>query len=193
MSETIIRDPRAIKIKRAIISVSSKDGLEDFAMKLQNHGVEILSTGGTAKALDAAGIKVKDISDFTNFPEIMDGRVKTLHPKVHGGLLALRDKDDHKAAMDEHGIEAIDMLVVNLYPFVETMQSGADFEQCVENIDIGGPAMIRASAKNHEFVTVITDPQDYDKVLEDMDKNDGATSHNLRKHLAATAFSLTDS
>ena len=191
MGEDVIRDPRAIKIKRALISVSDKSGLTDFAEELQNYGVEILSTGGTAKTLEDAGIKVKDVSDHTGFPEIMDGRVKTLHPKIHGGLLARRDKDSHKAAMEENDIHDIDLVVVNLYPFVETVKGGGDFAKCIENIDIGGPAMIRASAKNHDFVTIITDPQDYKDVLEDMKNNDGAINYALRKRLAATAFALT--
>lgn len=187
----IIRDPRARKIQRALISVSDKDGVEDFAKKLAEFGVELLSTGGTAKMLKAAGLDVVDVSDFTGFPEIMGGRVKTLHPKVHGGLLAVRDNEDHAKAMEENDIQGIDMLVVNLYPFVETVKGGGDFEACVENIDIGGPAMIRAAAKNHEYLTVITDPLDYDKVLSDMSTHDGAVTHKTRKTLAATAFSLT--
>lgn len=189
--DSIIRDPRAIKIKRALISLSNKDGAADFAKKLADSGVEILSTGGTAKMLKDAGIAVIDVSDHTGFPEIMDGRVKTLHPKIHGGILAKRKDDSHVKAMEENDIVDIDMLVVNLYPFVETMQKDSSYQNCIENIDIGGPAMIRAAAKNHEFVTVITDPQDYAKVLEDMGRNDGRVSYKLRKHLAATAFSLT--
>lgn len=191
MSDNVIRDPKARKIERALISVSDKDGVEDFAKKLAERGVEILSTGGTAKMLKDAGLAVTDVSDFTGFPEIMDGRVKTLHPKVHGGLLARRDNDEHVKAMDDNAISGIDMLVVNLYPFVETVKKGSDFDTCIENIDIGGPAMIRAAAKNHDFLTVITDPQDYDKVLSDMDTHDGAVTHKTRKTLAATAFSLT--
>lgn len=191
MSENIIRDPQAVKIKRALISVSDKNGVEAFARKLEEHGVEILSTGGTAKMLKDAGIAVKDVSEHTGFPEIMDGRVKTLHPTIHGGILAKRDDENHVQAMQDNGIEDIDLLVINLYPFVETVQSGKGFKDCIENIDIGGPAMIRAAAKNHAFVTIITDPQDYDAVLEDMDVNQGAVSSKLRKQLAATAYALT--
>jgi len=190
-NEDMIRDPRALKIKRALLSVSDKDGLEAFARKLESYGVEILSTGGTAKMLAEAGITVKDVSDHTGFPEIMGGRVKTLHPKIHGGILAKRDDEAHKQAMSENDIEDIDMVVVNLYPFVETVQSGKDFDACIENIDIGGPAMIRASAKNHEFVTIVTDPQDYEKIIDCMDKYDGSVTYKLRKQLAATAYALT--
>ncbi len=189
--EKIIRDPRAIKIKRALLSASDKNGIEDFARKLAERGVELLSTGGTAKMLKEAGIAVKDVSDHTGFPEIMDGRVKTLHPTIHGGILAKRSDDAHIKAMDDNGITDIDMVVVNLYPFVETVQSGKDFEECIENIDIGGPAMIRAAAKNHEFVAIVTDPQDYERVLEDMEAHDGAVTHKTRKQLAATAYALT--
>ena len=187
----VIRDPQAVKIKRALVSASDKTGIEDFVRKLESYGVEILSTGGTAKSLKDAGIKVTDVSDHTGFPEIMDGRVKTLHPTIHGGILARRSDENHVDAMSANNIEEIDMVVVNLYPFVETVQSGQDFGNCIENIDIGGPAMIRAAAKNHEFVTIITDPQDYEKVLTDMDKNDGAVTYKTRKQLALTAFSLT--
>jgi len=189
--ENIIRDPRAVKIKRALISASNKNGMEDFARKLEAHGVEILSTGGTAKILKDAGIAVKDVSEHTGFPEIMDGRVKTLHPTVHGGILARRSDEAHVQAMEDNNIVDIDMVVVNLYPFVETVQSGKNYDECIENIDIGGPAMIRAAAKNHEFVAVITDPQDYDKVLTDMDNHDGAVTYKTRKALAATAYALT--
>lgn len=186
-----IRDPKAVKIKRAIISVSNKSGLADFARKLKEFGVEILSTGGTATMLKQEGIDVIDIASYTGFPEIMDGRVKTLHPRVHGGILAARDKETHQAAMQENNIESIDMVVANLYPFVETLKEGGSYPECIEKIDIGGPAMIRASAKNHDFVTVVTDPQDYNKVLENMTENDGATTYSLRRQLAANAFSLT--
>lgn len=191
MTDTLIRDPRSVKIKRALISVSDKDGIEDLAKALEKHGVEILSTGGTAKALKDAGIKVKDVSDHTGFPEIMGGRVKTLHPKIHGGLLARRDDEGHVKAMEDNDISDIDMLIVNLYPFVETVQSGKDFDECIENIDIGGPAMIRAAAKNHDFVTVITDPRDYKKIIDCLDKYDGEVTHKLRKRLAATAYAVT--
>ena len=192
MTSTTINNPSAVKIKRALISVSDKTDIEDFARKLQEeYGVEILSTGGTAKALSSAGIKVTEVSNHTGFPEIMDGRVKTLHPKIHGGILANRDNSNHIAAMEENEIEPIDMVVINLYPFVETVHSEANFSECIENIDIGGPAMIRAAAKNHSFVTVITDPQDYDKVLEDMSNNDGGITNTTRQKLAFTAFSMT--
>lgn len=191
MSNDVIRDPRAIKIKRALISVSDKSNIEDFAKKLAAHGVELLSTGGTAKLLKEHGLDVTDVSDYTGFPEIMGGRVKTLHPKVHGGLLARRDNNDHVKAMDDNGIGEIDMLVVNLYPFSETVKGGHDFDTCIENIDIGGPAMIRAAAKNHDFLTVLTDPQDYARVLSDMETHNGAVTHKTRKQLAVTAFSLT--
>ncbi len=181
---------QSIKIKRAILSVSDKTGIEDFARKLQDHGVEILSTGGTASMLKKAGLKVKDVSEHTGFPEIMDGRVKTLHPKIHGGILARRDDKNHVQAMQDNGITDIDMLVVNLYPFSATVKKGADFQECIENIDIGGPAMVRASAKNHEFVTIITDPSDYERVLEEMSKH-GTVSYELRKQLAGKAYALT--
>ncbi len=192
MADTIIRDPRGIKIKRALISLSNKSGAEELAKTLIAHGVEILSTGGTAKLLKDAGIAVTDVSDHTGFPEIMDGRVKTLHPTIHGGLLARRDNEAHITAMEENGISDIDMLVVNLYPFVETMQDvGSNYEDCVENIDIGGPAMIRAAAKNHQFVTVVTDPQDYNAIIDCLNKYNGEVTYKLRKRLAATAFALT--
>ncbi|MCI5059904.1 MAG: bifunctional phosphoribosylaminoimidazolecarboxamide formyltransferase/IMP cyclohydrolase [Alphaproteobacteria bacterium] len=186
-----IRDPREVKIKRALISVSAKDGLIEFAKELAAHNVEILSTGGTAKAIKEAGLDVKDVSDHTGFPEIMDGRVKTLHPKVHGGILARRSDNSHVQAQSDNDITDIDMVVVNLYPFSETVASGADYETCIENIDIGGPAMIRAAAKNHEFVTIITDPQDYKEVLDEMREHNGATIFKTRQKLAATAYALT--
>jgi len=183
--------PSAIPIKRALISVTDKQGLDAFARKLAGYGVEILSTGGTAKMLKDAGVKVVDVSTYTGFPEIMDGRVKTLHPKVHGGILARRDNAGHKKAMEENDIGGIDLVVVNLYPFSETVKKGGDYDDCIENIDIGGPAMIRASAKNHEFVTIVTDPKDYDDVLKDLEENKGCTSYALRQRLAARAFALT--
>lgn len=191
MNDPVIRDPRAVTIKRALISVSDKNNVLPFAQALQTYGVEILSTGGTAKMLKEAGLDVTDVSCVTGFPEIMNGRVKTLHPKIHGGLLGRGDDEGHLQAMDENGIAPIDMLVVNLYPFVETVKGGQGFEACIENIDIGGPAMIRAAAKNHDFVTVITDPQDYDRVLSDMKTHEGGVSHKTRKTLAAAAFALT--
>ena len=151
-------------VRRALISVSDKTGLIDLAKALSAGGIEILSTGGSAKAIRDAGIDVRDVADVTGFPEMMDGRVKTLHPMVHGGLLALRDNDDHTAAMEQHGIGGIDLLIVNLYPFEETVAKGADYDTCIENIDIGGPAMIRAAAKNHGFVTTVVDVEDYEEL-----------------------------
>lgn len=183
--------PDLAPVRRALVSVSDKTGLVDFVRALAARGVEILSTGGTAKALRDAGIKVIEVSDHTGFPEIMDGRVKTLHPKIHGGLLALRGNPTHEKAMQDNAIAPIDLLVVSLYPFVETVARGADFDSCVENIDIGGPAMIRAAAKNHAFVTVVTDTADYAAVLEEMARHDGATSLPFRKRLAADAFAFT--
>lgn len=179
------------RITRALISVSDKTGLVDFARGLAAAGVEIVSTGGTARALAEAGIKVRDISDLTGFPEMMGGRVKTLHPRVHGGLLARRGDAGHAAAMREHAIPPIDLVAVNLYPFEATVAKGAEFAECVENIDIGGPAMIRSAAKNHAAVTVIVDPEDYDRVLADMAANGGGTSAALRRALAAKAYGRT--
>ena len=153
------------KIKRALISVSDKNGILDFAKDLIGLGIEIISTGGTYSALYDSGIKVKDISSVTDFPEILDGRVKTLHPNVHGGLLGKRNNDGHAKVMEEHGIQNIDLLVVNLYPFEETILKKSDYETCIENIDIGGPAMIRAAAKNHSHVGVVVDPNDYTCLL----------------------------
>ncbi|MCI5085297.1 MAG: bifunctional phosphoribosylaminoimidazolecarboxamide formyltransferase/IMP cyclohydrolase [Rhodovulum sp.] len=180
-----------VPLRRALISVSDKTGLIDLATALHQRGVELLSTGGTAKAIRDAGLPVKDVSEVTGFPEMMDGRVKTLHPKVHGGLLALRDNDDHVAAMDEHGIGAIDLLAVNLYPFEATVAKGADYDDCIENIDIGGPAMIRAAAKNHGFVNVVVDVEDYQSLLDELDANDGATSLKFRQNLAQIAYART--
>ena len=178
-------------IRRALISVSDKSGLVEFATFLAGHGVEILSTGGTAKAMRDAGLDVKDVADHTGFPEMMDGRVKTLHPTVHGGILARRSDAGHLAAMEEHDIAPIDLIVVNLYPFEATVAAGADYETCVENIDIGGPAMIRSAAKNHESVTIVTDAEDYAAVIDDMKANTGATSLELRRRLAGTAYART--
>jgi len=179
------------KISRALISVSDKTGIEDLAARLDGLGVEIVSTGGTARLLRDKGLTVKDVSDVTGFPEMMDGRIKTLHPKVHGGLLAIRGNPDHEAAQGEHGIANIDLLVVNLYPFEETVASGADYDTCIENIDIGGPAMIRAAAKNHAGVTVVTDPADYDRLVAEIGDNGGATSEAFRRELAAKAYART--
>jgi phosphoribosylaminoimidazolecarboxamide formyltransferase/IMP cyclohydrolase len=178
-------------IRRALLSVSDKSGLVDLAKALVRHGVVLISTGGTAKSLRDAGLAVCDISEITNFPEMMDGRVKTLHPKVHGGLLSLRDHEDHAAAMKTHGIEGIDLLVSNLYPFEATVAKGAGFAETIEQIDIGGPAMARSAAKNHDWVTVVVDTEDYALVVAEMDANDGATSSALRRKLAQTAFART--
>src|SRR5713226_3665697 len=171
-------------IRRALISVSDKTGLTEFARTLVGHGVQLLSTGGTAKALRDAGLTVTDVSQVTGFPEIMDGRVKTLHPKIHGGLLAQREK--HADAMAAHGIEAIDLLVSNLYPFEAMVAKGASFDEAIENIDVGGPAMIRAAAKNHEWVTVIVDPEDYAAALSEIAA--GGVSAETRRKLAQIAF-----
>src|SRR5215467_8307361 len=176
------------RISRALLSVSDKTGLVDFARALTTHGIELVSTGGTKNALAAAGLNVLDVSDITGFPEMMDGRVKTLHPKVHGGLLAIRDNAAHVSAMAAHGIRPIDLLVVNLYPFEATVANGADFETCVENIDIGGPAMIRAAAKNHADVAVVVDAEDYAALIAELDAHNGATTLALRKKLAAKAY-----
>ena len=178
-------------IRRALLSVSDKTGLVELGTFLANRGVEILSTGGTANALREAGVDVVEVSDHTGFPEIMDGRVKTLQPKIHGGLLAIRGNAEHRSAMAEHDIQPIDLLVVNLYPFEETVARGADFDVCIENIDIGGPAMIRAAAKNHDDVTVIVDPEDYQGAMEEMQANDGTTTPEFRKKMAAAAYART--
>ena len=178
-------------VRRALLSVSDKSGLTEFAHALAAHGVSLVSTGGTARALAAAGLDVHDVAELTGFPEMMDGRVKTLHPKVHGGLLAMRDEKSHVAAMEAHGIQPIDLLVVNLYPFEETVADGAAFADCIENIDIGGPAMIRAAAKNHADVTVVVDPVDYAAVLAELKTHGGATTLELRQRLAAKAYART--
>src|SRR5215813_12925882 len=163
------------RITRALLSVSDKAGLVDFARALAGHGVQLISTGGTRKVLADAGLAVTDVSEVTGFPEMMDGRVKTLHPKVHGGLLAIRDNKEHAAAMAAHGIQPIDLLVVNLYPFEDTVAKGADYDTCVENIDIGGPAMIRAAAKNHADVAVVVEAADYGRVLDEIAQHKGTT------------------
>ena len=180
-------------IKRALISVSDKTEIVKLADALVTCGVEIISTGGSAEVLRASDIPVKDISDLTGFPEIMNGRVKTLHPRVHGGLLALRNEKDHILAMKQHEINEIDLLVVNLYPFQSTVARGADYGTCIENIDIGGPAMIRAAAKNHQFVTVITDYSDYDVFLDEFKKNKRSTGINFLKKMAYKAYAHTAS
>ena len=180
-----------VPLRRALLSVSDKTGLIELGQALAARGVELLSTRGTAKALRDAGLQVKDVAEVTGFPEMMDGRVKTLHPMVHGGLLALRDNDTHVAAMNEHGIGAIDLLVVNLYPFEDTVAKGADYDTCIENIDIGGPAMIRAASKNHQFVNVVVDVEDYDALLAELEANDGQTTYAFRQRLSQIAYART--
>ncbi|QGZ35037.1 bifunctional phosphoribosylaminoimidazolecarboxamide formyltransferase/IMP cyclohydrolase [Stappia indica] len=183
--------PDLVPVRRALLSVSDKTGLIEFATALAGLGVELVSTGGTRKTLADAGLKVLDISEVTGFPEIMDGRVKTLHPAVHGGLLAIRDDAEHATAMQEHGITGIDLVCVNLYPFEETVASGADFALAIENIDIGGPAMTRAAAKNHAYVTMVSDPADYGEVIEALGEHEGKVPLALRKRLAQKAFART--
>jgi phosphoribosylaminoimidazolecarboxamide formyltransferase/IMP cyclohydrolase len=183
-----------VKIKTALISVSDKSGVVDFAKKLSEMGVKIISTGGTAKTLSSAGIDVVGIESVTGFPEMMDGRVKTLHPKIHGALLGLRNKKEHMTAMKEHHIEPIDLVCVNLYPFEQTIaRPDCTLADAIENIDIGGPSMLRSAAKNHKFVTVVTQPDQYDKVIEEMENNDGAVSEEIRSDFARIAFGLTAS
>lgn len=185
-----VDNPDLVTTKRALLSVFDKSGIVDFARALHEAGVELVSTGGTRKAIADAGLPVLDVADITKFPEIMDGRVKTLHPSVHGGLLGVRDHVEHKQAMDAHNIVGIDILVVNLYPFEETVAAGADYTSAIENIDIGGPAMIRAAAKNHAYVSVVSDPGDYDGVLQAI-REEGGTTYVLRQQLAARAFAMT--
>lgn len=182
--------PDVVPAKRALLSVSDKNGIVKLARALSDAGVELVSTGGTCKTIADAGIAVIDVSDVTNFPEIMDGRVKTLHPSVHGGLLGVRGHPEHAKAMQEHGIIGIDIVVINLYPFEETIAKGADYSSAIENIDIGGPAMVRAAAKNHAYVSIVTDPADYDEVLKAI-KNKGGTCYAQRQKLAAKAFGMT--
>ena len=179
-----------VAIKRALLSVSDKTGLVDLGKALAAKNVELVSTGGTARALRDAGLEVRDVSDLTGFPEMMDGRVKTLHPMVHGGLLAVRDNSEHAAAMEEHEIGAIDLVVVNLYPFEATVAKGAERDEIIENIDIGGPSMVRSAAKNHQFVTIVTDPADYDTLVGELEAS-GATSLDFRRKCAAKAFAAT--
>ncbi len=180
-----------MKIRRAVVSVSSKAGLSELALFLKDTGVEILSTGGTKKFLDGIGVNPIEVSAYTGFPEIMDGRVKTLHPKVHGGILNIRDNAEHQKAMESLNIKHIDLIVVNLYPFKEVISKGCTFEEAIENIDIGGPSMIRAAAKNFKFVTVVVDPDDYSKVVDDMKAHSGETTEDLRFYLARKVFGLT--
>ncbi|MEM6649171.1 MAG: bifunctional phosphoribosylaminoimidazolecarboxamide formyltransferase/IMP cyclohydrolase, partial [Pseudomonadota bacterium] len=185
MSPTSPRLP----LRRALLSVSDKTGLIEFATSLHEAGIELLSTGGTAAALRTAGLPVKDVSDVTDFPEIMDGRVKTLHPKIHGGLLADRSKPAHLEAMDTHNIQPIDLLVVNLYPFEEALAANAPYEEMVEKIDIGGPAMIRAASKNHAHVAIVTDTEDYELIIKALSQ--GGTSFEERRYLAGVAYART--
>jgi phosphoribosylaminoimidazolecarboxamide formyltransferase/IMP cyclohydrolase len=183
--------PDKVSVKTALLSVSDKTGIVELARALSDQGVRLLSTGGTHKAIAAAGLDVTDVSDVTGFPEIMDGRVKTLHPKVHGGLLAIRDDAEHQEAMKVHGIDGIDLAVINLYPFEDVRAAGGDYPTTVENIDIGGPAMIRASAKNHAYVAILTDPADYAELLEQLSADAGQTSYAFRQRLAAKAYART--
>lgn len=180
-----------MKIKRAVLSVSSKANLSDIALFLKGYDVEILSTGGTKKYLESIGANPIEVSSYTGFPEIMDGRVKTLHPKIHGGILNIRDNAEHQKAMETLSIKHIDMIIVNLYPFKEVISKGCTFEEAIENIDIGGPSMIRAAAKNFKYVTVVVDPDDYPKVMENMKTNNGETTEDLRFYLAKKVFSIT--
>ena len=177
------------KVARALVSVSDKKGILELGKRLAKLGVEILSTGGTARALREASVPVRDVSDFTGFPEMLDGRVKTLHPRVHGGILG-RATDDHRKQMSAHGIDAIDLVVVNLYPFRETVARGASFEDVIENIDIGGPAMVRSAAKNHERVAIVVEPADYERVLTELEST-GEISQPLRFELCCKAFAHT--
>src|SRR5215212_659600 len=189
-SSTTLTD--LVKIERALLSVSDKTGIVELAKALLSHGVEILSTGGTAQLLKLNGVVATEVGAYTGFPEMMEGRVKTLHPKIHGGILARRDRDDHVRAMKEHGIPPIDMVVVNLYPFAQTVaKPGCRMEDAIENIDIGGPAMVRAAAKNHGFVAVVTDPADYAEILRKLKAAGGALQFDDRYALAAKAFSHT--
>jgi len=180
-----------VPVKRALLSVSDKSGLVELATFLHGQGVELLSTGGTAAKIRDAGVPVRDVSEYTGFPEMLDGRVKTLHPKVHGGLLGVRGNAAHEASMAEHGILNIDLVIVNLYAFEATVAAGADFCTCIENIDIGGPSMLRSSAKNHKAVAVCADPARYGELIADMRAYSGSTSHALRRRFAAAAFAAS--
>jgi len=180
------------RIKHALVSVSDKTNITEFARELANLGVEILSTGGTARTIKAGGVPVRDVSEYTGFPEMMDGRVKTLHPKIHGGLLAMRDNEEHVSQAKEHGIEFIDMVVVNLYPFESTIaKPDVELAEAIENIDIGGPTMIRSAAKNYRYVAVVTDPNQYESVIAELKENDGALSDETKFALAKAAFAHT--
>jgi phosphoribosylaminoimidazolecarboxamide formyltransferase/IMP cyclohydrolase len=180
------------KITTALISLTDKSGIQEFARELSDFGVEILSTGGTAKILADGGVKIREVSDFTGFPEMMDGRVKTLHPKIHGGILAIRSNPEHIKAMESNGIKPIDMVVVNLYAFEKTVEKpGCTLQEAIENIDIGGPTLLRAAAKNYPFVTVITDPNDYDLILREMKQSGGSVSEATNFNLAKKVYRLT--
>ncbi len=179
------------KITRALISVSEKRGVVEFARNLEEKGVEILSTGGTAKILRANGVEVKDVSDYTGFPEMLDGRVKTLHPKIHGGLLGVRDNPEHASQMEREGIEPIDLVAVNLYPFEDTVaKEGCSLGDAIENIDIGGPTMLRSAAKNYQYVVVVVDPDDYRKIIKEMTEEDGFISPKTRFFFSAESISV---
>ena len=182
------------RIKRVLISLSNKTGIVEFAKELSSYNIEFLSTGGTAKILRESSLTIRDVSDYTGFPEMLDGRVKTLHPKIHGGLLGLRSNPNHVQTMKEHGIENIDMVIVNLYPFKETIaKPDCTFEDAIENIDIGGPTMLRSAAKNFESVTVIIDPKDYSLILEEMKNNEGVVSKETNLRLAKKVYETTSS
>jgi phosphoribosylaminoimidazolecarboxamide formyltransferase / IMP cyclohydrolase len=180
------------KIQRALISVTDKSGIEELGRALSGFGVEILSTGGTARSLAQAGIKIREVSDFTGFPEMLDGRVKTLHPKIHGGILGIRTRPEHLEAMNKHNIVPIDLIAVNLYAFEKTVASpNCTLAEAIENIDIGGPTLLRAAAKNYPFVTVLTDPADYAVVIEEMNRSEGSVSEATNFRLAKKVFKLT--
>lgn len=180
-----------VRISRALISVSDKTRLVEFGRELTKRGVEILSTGGSAQHLRDSGISAIDVSEYTGFPEILDGRVKTLHPKIHGGILGCQNLDSHLESLIQHSIPLIDLVVVNLYPFSETVNRGSQFEECIDNIDIGGFALIRAAAKNHNSVVVITDPGRYRSLIDEMDANNGSTLLKTRRNLAKIAYTMT--
>ncbi len=190
MSDSSLVNPLAVRT--ALLSVSDKTGLVAFAQRIHDRGVTLISTGGTHRTLTEAGLPVTPVEEVTGFPEMMDGRVKTLHPKIHGGLLALRDQADHTAALAKHHIQPIDLVVVNLYPFEQTVADpDVATDTAIEQIDIGGPSMVRSSAKNHRFVAIVTDPTQYQRVTDELDRHDGATTLALREQLAAEAFKRT--
>eukprot|EP00186_Timspurckia_oligopyrenoides_P000259 CAMPEP_0182449080 /NCGR_PEP_ID=MMETSP1172-20130603/31565_1 /TAXON_ID=708627 /ORGANISM="Timspurckia oligopyrenoides, Strain CCMP3278" /LENGTH=565 /DNA_ID=CAMNT_0024646181 /DNA_START=242 /DNA_END=1939 /DNA_ORIENTATION=- len=191
VAESVPEDLELVKIRRALVSVSDKTSLVGLCRELAEYGVELLSTGGSARVLSEAGLQVTEVSDYTGFPEMLDGRLKTLNPKIHGGLLGIRDNEAHVEQMREHGIQPIDLVVVNLYPFEATVASGGDFGKCVENIDIGGPTMLRSAAKNHRFVSVVTDVKQYTDLVSELSKHDGCTTGAMRRKLAASVFAQT--